>query len=143
MDRILRKLLFLLLLLTPVAANGLQLFVVEADWCPACHAWKAEVKPHYTPDQEIYLPLIEINITHGIIENVDYAQYYREGRIERLYATPTFFIWDEKNKWEVVRWAGYGAAESWFLMLQKAIQVAKQSIKDCEEFNICEHINLS
>lgn len=143
MVNLLGKLLFILLLLIPTSVKSYQLFVVEADWCPACYAWKKETLPFYTPDLDLYLPLVEINITHGIIENVDYAQYYREGRIERLYATPTFFIWDEKKKWEIVRWTGYGNPDSWFLMLQKAIQVAKESIERCEKLNICEHINLS
>jgi len=138
-----RKLLLLLLLLIPTTAYSLQLFVVEADWCPSCRAWQAEVQPHYTPELESYLPLMEINITHGIIENLDYIQYYRDGKIKKLYATPTFFIWDEENKREIVRWVGYIDADHWFSMLEKAMDVAENSIKDCEEHNVCKSFNLN
>ena len=134
-----KKFLFILLLLVAMPAQALELLVVTANWCPICARWLSEVPEFY---DDIDLPMVKIDITNGIIENQEYLEHYWEGNIKRLYAVPTFIIWDEVNKRELVRWAGYQSEEQWYEMLERAKLKAQQSIEDCQNLNICEPHNL-
>ena len=134
-----KKFLFALLLLVATPVQALELLVVTANWCPVCARWVAEVPEFY---DDIDLPLVKIDITAGIIENQEYLDHYWEGNIKRLYAVPTFIIWDEVNKREIVRWAGYQSEENWYEMLERAKLKADISIIDCEAVGHCESFNL-
>ena len=134
-----KKFLFALLLLVATPVQALELLVVTANWCPVCARWVAEVPEFY---DDIDLPLVKIDITDGIIANREYLEHYWEGNIKRLYAVPTFIIWDEVNKRELVRWAGYQSEEHWYEMLERAKVKADISIIDCEAVGHCESFNL-
>ena len=134
-----KKLLLVFLLLFAIPAQALELLVVTANWCPICARWIAEVPEFY---DDIDLPMVKIDITTGIITNQKYLEHYWEGNIKRLYAVPTFIIWDEVNKREIVRWAGYQSEEQWYEMLKRAKLKAEQSIIDCEVSGLCENFNL-
>ena len=134
-----KKFLFVLLLLVAMPAQALELLVVTANWCPVCARWIDEVPEFY---DDIDLPMIKIDITDGIISNREYLEHYWEGNIKRLYAVPTFIIWDEVNKRELVRWAGYQSEEHWYEMLERAKLKADISIIDCEAVGHCESFNL-
>ena len=134
-----KKFLFALLLLVATPVQALELLVVTANWCPVCARWIAEVPEFY---DDIDLPLVKIDITDGIIANREYLEHYWEGNIKRLYAVPTFIIWDEVNKRELVRWAGYQSEEHWYEMLERAKLKADISIIDCEAVGHCESFNL-
>ena len=134
-----KKFLFILLLLVAMPAQALELLVVTANWCPICARWIAEVPEFY---DDIDLPMVKIDITNGIIANQEYLEHYWEGNIKRLYAVPTFIIWDEINKREIVRWAGYQSEEQWYEMLERAKLKADLSIIDCELAGLCESFNL-
>ena len=134
-----KKLLLVFLLLFAIPAQALELLVVTANWCPICARWIAEVPEFY---DDIDLPMVKIDITTGIITNQKYLEHYWEGNIERLYAVPTFIIWDEVNKREIVRWAGYQSEEQWYEMLQRAKLKAQQSIIDCEAIGLCDNFQL-
>ena len=134
-----KKFLFALLLLVATPVQALELLVVTANWCPVCARWVAEVPEFY---DDIDLPLVKIDITDGIIANREYLEHYWEGNIKRLYAVPTFIIWDEVNKRELVRWAGYQSEEHWYEMLERAKLKADISIIDCEAVGHCESFNL-
>ena len=134
-----KKFLFALLLLVATPVQALELLVVTANWCPVCARWVAEVPEFY---DDIDLPLVKIDITDGINANREYLEHYWEGNIKRLYAVPTFIIWDEVNKRELVRWAGYQSEEHWYEMLERAKLKADISIIDCEAVGHCESFNL-
>jgi len=120
-------------------AQALELLVVTANWCPVCARWIDEIPKFY---DDIDLPMIKIDITNGIIANQEYLEHYWEGNIKSLYAVPTFIIWDEVNKREIVRWAGYQSEEQWYEMLERAKLKADISIIDCEATGLCESFNL-
>lgn len=131
---ILKKLLFILLLLLPLNSFGLQLLYVGATWCPACLVIKNEILPFYN---DVDLPIVQIDITTGIIANEEYRTYYGNGTIARLYGIPAFIIWDEVNKRELVRWVGYASKEHFYDMLNRAKLIAERNIERCKIFNIC------
>ena len=134
-----KKLLLIFLLLFAMPAQALELLVVTANWCPICARWLSEVPEFY---DDIDLPMVKIDITTGIISNQEYLEHYWEGNIKRLYAVPTFIIWDEVNKREIVRWAGYQSEEQWYEMLKRAKLKAEQSIIDCEATGLCNNFHL-
>jgi hypothetical protein len=134
-----KKFLFVLLLLVATPAQALELLVVTANWCPVCARWISEVPEFY---DDIDLPMVKIDITTGIISNQEYLEHYWEGNIKRLYAVPTFIIWDEVNKRELVRWAGYQSEEHWYEMLERAKLKADQSILECEAIGLCDNFQL-
>jgi len=134
-----KKFLFVFLLLFAIPAQALELLVVTANWCPICARWIAEVPEFY---DDIDLPMVKIDVSTGIITNQKYLEHYWEGNIKRLYAVPTFIIWDEVNKREIVRWAGYQSEEQWYEMLERAKLKAEQSIIDCEAIGLCDNFQL-
>jgi|TARA_Y100000310_G_scaffold246994_1_gene252502 thiol-disulfide isomerase/thioredoxin len=134
-----KRVLLIFLLFFSLQAHALQLLFVSTDWCPVCQQADNEIAQTY---QSTDLPLIKIDITSGVIENKDYANAYRNGIIGRLYGVPTFIIWDEVNKREIVRWVGYRGEEDWYEMLERVKIVAINNIEKCKNFNICVSSNI-
>ena len=104
------SILFTVLLLSlPLKAYELLMFSVS--WCSYCIAFHEQVAPTYNDTEYAkILPLIIIDAEH-IPEW--FTELYKKGDIKKIRGTPTFIIWDEKEKVEVDRIVGYNGKE-WF-----------------------------
>ena len=129
-----KLLLILCLCLMPSVANAYQLLAITTDWCPVCKMFKEELVPNYNSDT----PLIEIDITSGKNLPKWYSEAYRGGIIKRLVGVPTFIIWDEEDKRELVRWVGYISEESFYDMLDNALRLAPVNRERCRVHNVCK-----
>ena len=132
-----KKLLLILclcLILIPSAANAYQLLAITTDWCPICKTFKEELLPNYNNED---VQLIEVDITRGNSLPPWYRDAYRDGIIKRLYGVPTFILWDDEDKRELVRWAGYIGEENFYAMLDNALRLAPINRKRCRIHNVC------
>lgn len=116
-----------------------QLLAITTDWCPVCKKFKEEVLPRYEADlTSTNIPLIEIDITRGKGLPVWYKEAYRAGVIKRLFGVPTFVIWDNEDKRELVRWTGYTTEESFYKLLANALRLAPINKERCRVHNVCK-----
>ena len=108
------SILFTLLLLSlPVKAYELLMFSVS--WCGYCTAFHEQVVPTYKDSEYAEnLPLIIINADDYPLHVPEWvATAYEKGDIKPITGTPTFILWDEKQKVEIDRLVGYFGKE-WF-----------------------------
>jgi len=108
------SILFTLLLLSlPVKAYELLMFSVS--WCGYCTAFHEQVAPTYKDSEYAEnLPLIIINADDYPLHIPEwFATAYERGDIKPITGTPTFILWDEKQKVEIDRLVGYFGKE-WF-----------------------------
>ena len=108
------SILFALLLLSlPVKAYELLMFSVS--WCGYCRAFHEQVAPTYKDSEYAKnLPLIIINADKYPLHIPKwFAIAYKKGDIKPIIVTPTFILWDEKQKVEIDRLVGYIGKE-WF-----------------------------
>ena len=131
--------LFTLLFLSlPLKAYELLMFSIKS--CHYCIAFMEQVEPEYHDTE--YAETLPLTI----IDAKDIPEWfhiaYDKGDIKKIKGTPTFIIWDEVNKRELVRWAGYQSEENWYEMLERAKLIANRSIIDCEATSLCENFNL-
>ena len=93
----------------PLKAYELLMFSV--DWCGYCVAFHKEVTPTYNDTE--YAKTLPLTI----IDAMDQPDWFKaamgRGDIKSIRGTPTFIIWDEKQKLEVDRIVGYNGKE-WF-----------------------------
>ena len=51
---------------------------------------------------------------------------------------PTFVIWDNEDKRELVRWTGYTTEESFYKLLANALRLAPINKERCRVHNVCK-----
>ena len=108
------SILFTLLLLSlPVKAYELLMF--SHSPCGFCRAFLEEVAPTYKDSEYAeQFPLIIISVDDYPLHVPEwFVTAYEKGDIKPINATPTFILWDEKQKVEIDRLVGYFGKE-WF-----------------------------
>jgi hypothetical protein len=114
-----RKLLLLvvvglvILFSNPTQAKAIELLMFSNPNCGYCQNFLKEVQPtyHESPAGE-QMPLHIINMDKPVPDW--YVQAFKEKRIGRIAATPTFIIWTDREEY---RWAGYDGADKFWSIL--------------------------
>jgi hypothetical protein len=88
--------------------------------------WQKEVLPEYkTSNSGKDLPVKIVSVKGKIFPDW-FAQALDEGRVGNILGTPTFLIWDSKEKKEIGRIEGYTQKSKFFLQLIETVNLMKQ-----------------
>ena len=99
---------------------GKELLVLSGDKSQNSKRWKEEVFSEY-PDSDVGKNLpAKIVVIQGKNFPEWLAKAMEEGRVGEIIGTPTFIIWDEKNKKEVGRVEGYTQKPRFYSQLSEA-----------------------
>jgi hypothetical protein len=88
--------------------------------------WQTEVLPDYNVSNSGKKLPVKIVPVKGKIFPDWFALALEEGRIGDILGTPTFLIWDSKEKKEIGRIEGYTQKTKFFLQLKEAVYLIKQ-----------------
>jgi hypothetical protein len=103
-----------------------ELLVLIDEKSQSSERWKKEVFPEYnTSNSGKNLP-VKIVPVKGKLFPDWFAQALDEGRVGNILGTPTFLIWDSKEKKEIGRIEGYTQKTKFFLQLIEAVNLIKQ-----------------
>jgi hypothetical protein len=103
-----------------------ELLVLSDEKSQNSKRWQKEVLPEYnTSNSGKNLP-VKIVPVKGKLFPDWFAQALDEGRVGNILGTPTFLIWDSKEKKEIGRIEGYTQKTKFFLQLIEAVNLIKQ-----------------
>ena len=112
--------------LIPSMGFANELLVLSDEKSQNSKRWQKEVLPEYnTSNAGKNLP-VKIVLVKGKLFPDWFAQALDEGRVGDILGTPTFLIWDSKEKKEIGRIEGYTQKTKFFLQLKEAINLIKQ-----------------
>mgnify|MGYP004000849763 FL=1 len=116
-----KRLIFVIvILLMTVPSYAYELLMFSNKQCSYCDNFLNEVKPGYgtTPyAKNLQLRVIE---TSGNPPRW-FEDAFNKNNIDSIEVTPTFVIWDEKQKYEVARLQGYVSKQLFYQDLDKFI----------------------
>lgn len=112
--------------LIPSMGFANELLVLSDEKSQNSKRWQKEVLPEYnTSNAGKNLP-VKIVLVKGKLFPDWFAQALDEGRVGDILGTPTFLIWDSKEKKEIGRIEGYTQKTKFFLQLIEAVNLIKQ-----------------
>jgi len=112
--------------LIPIMGFANELLVLSDEKSQNSKRWQKEVLPEYnTSNAGKNLP-VKIVLVKGKLFPDWFAQALDEGRVGDILGTPTFLIWDSKEKKEIGRIEGYTQKTKFFLQLIEAVNLIKQ-----------------
>ena len=125
-----KKLIFFvtLLLLTFLTHTGFarELLVLSGEKSQSSKRWQEEVLPEYeTSTLGKSLPL-KIVPVQGKLFPEWIAKALDEGRVDEIFGTPTFIIWDPEKEKEIGRIEGYTQKPRFFSQLNEAIRLIEK-----------------
>ena len=125
-----KKLIFFvtLLLLTFLTHTGLarELLVLSGEKSQNSKRWQEEVLPEYeTSTLRKNLP-VKIVPVQGKLFPEWMAKALDEGRVDEIFGTPTFIIWDPKKEKEIGRIEGYTQKSRFFSQLNEAMSLIEK-----------------
>ena len=103
-----------------------ELLVLSGDKSQNSMRWKKEVLPEYNtsnPGKDLPVKIVPVK---GKLFPEWFAQAIDEGRVGEIIGTPTFLIWDPKEKKEMGRIEGYTQKSRFFSQLTEAISLVGQ-----------------
>jgi hypothetical protein len=103
-----------------------ELFVLSDEKSQNSKRWQKEVLPEYNTSMSGKNLPVKIVPVKGKIFPGWFAQALEERRVGEILGTPTFLIWDPKEKKEVGRIEGYTQKTKFFLQLIEAVNLVKQ-----------------
>jgi hypothetical protein len=127
---VLKKLIFVstIFCYTFISSMGFanELLVLSDEKSQNSKRWQKEVFPEYnTSNYGKNLP-VKIVPVKGKLFPDWFAQALDEGRVGDILGTPTFLIWDSKEKKEIGRIEGYTQKTKFHLQLIEALNLIKQ-----------------
>ena len=125
-----KKLIFFvtLLLLTFLTHTGFarELLVLSGEKSQSSKLWQEEVLPEYeTSTLGKSLPL-KIVPVQGKLFPEWMAKALDEGRVDEIFGTPTFIIWDPEKEKEIGRIEGYTQKPRFFSQLNEAMSLIEK-----------------
>ena len=125
-----KKLIFFvtLLLLTFLTHTGLarELLVLSGEKSQNSKRWQEEVLPEYeTSTLRKNLP-VKIVPVQGKLFPEWMAKALDEGRVDEIFGTPTFIIWDPEKEKEIGRIEGYTQKTRFFSQLNEAMSLIEK-----------------
>ena len=125
-----KKLIFFvtLLLLTFLTHTGFarELLVLSGEKSQSSKRWQEEVLPEYeTSTLGKSLPL-KIVPVQGKLFPEWMAKALDEGRVDEIFGTPTFIIWDPQKEKEIGRIEGYTQKPKFFSQLNEAMSLIEK-----------------
>jgi hypothetical protein len=125
-----KKLIFFvtLLLLTFLTHTGLarELLVLSGEKSQSSKRWQEEVLPEYeTSTLGKSLP-VKIVSVQGKLFPEWMAKALDEGRVDEIFGTPTFIIWDPEKEKEIGRIEGYTQKPKFFSQLNEAMSLIEK-----------------
>ena len=125
-----KKLIFLvlLILLTFLINTGFaqELLVLSGEKSKNYKRWQEEVLPEYEKNTlEKNLP-VKIVPVQGKLFPEWMAKALDEGRVDEIFGTPTFIIWDPKKEKEIGRIEGYTQKPRFFSQLNEALDLIEK-----------------
>ena len=125
-----KKLIFFvtLLLLTFLTHTGLarELLVLSGEKSQNSKRWQEEVLPEYeTSTLGKSLP-VKIVPVQGKLFPEWMAKALDEGRVDEIFGTPTFIIWDPEKEKEIGRIEGYTQKSRFFSQLNEAMSLIEK-----------------
>ena len=112
--------------LTPIMGFANELLVLSDEKSQNSKRWQTEVLPDYNASNSGKNLPVKIVTVKGETFPVWFAQALDEGRVGNILGTPTFLIWDSKEKKEIGRIEGYTQKTKFFLQLNEAVNLIKQ-----------------
>ena len=103
-----------------------ELLVLSGDKSKNSKRWQAEVLPEYNksnPGKNLPVKIVPVK---GKLFPEWFAQAMDDGRVGEIIGTPTFLIWDSKEKKEIGRIEGYTQKTKFFSQLAEAINLVEQ-----------------
>ena len=125
-----KKLIFFvtLLLLTFLTHTGFarELLVLSGEKSQSSKRWQEEVLPEYeTSTLGKSLP-VKIVPVQGKLFPEWMAKALDEGRVDKIFGTPTFIIWDPEKEKEIGRIEGYTQKTRFFSQLNEAMSLIEK-----------------
>ena len=125
-----KKLIFFvtLLLLTFLTHTGFarELLVLSGEKSQKSKRWQEEVLPEYeTSTLRKNLP-VKIVPVQGKLFPEWMAKALDEGRVDEIFGTPTFIIWDPEKEKEIGRIEGYTQKTRFFSQLNEAMSLIEK-----------------
>ena len=125
-----KKLIFFvtLLLLTFLTHTGFarELLVLSGEKSQSSKRWQEEVLPEYeTSTLGKSLP-VKIVPVQGKLFPEWMAKALDEGRVDEIFGTPTFIIWDPEQEKEIGRIEGYTQKPKFFSQLNEAMSLIEK-----------------
>ena len=125
-----KKLIFFvtLLLLTFLTHTGFarELLVLSGEKSQSSKRWQEEVLPEYeTSTLGKSLP-VKIVPVQGKLFPEWMAKALDEGRVDEIFGTPTFIIWDPEKEKEIGRIEGYTQKSRFFSQLNEAMSLIEK-----------------
>jgi hypothetical protein len=117
-----------LLLLTFLTHTGFarELLVLSGEKSQSSKRWQEEVLPEYeTSTLGKSLPLIIVPV-QGKLFPEWMAKALDEGRVDEIFGTPTFIIWDPEKEKEIGRIEGYTQKPRFFSQLNEAMSLIEK-----------------
>ena len=117
-----------LLLLTFLTHTGFtrELLVLSGEKSQSSKRWQQEVLPEYeTSNLGKSLPL-KIVPVQGKLFPEWIAKALDEGRVDEIFGTPTFIIWDSQKEKEIGRIEGYTQKPKFFSQLNEAMSLIEK-----------------
>ena len=103
-----------------------ELIVLSGDKSQNSKRWQQEVLPEYNksnPGENLPVKIVTVK---GKLFPEWFAQAMDDGRVGEIVGTPTFLIWDSKEKKEIGRIEGYTQKTRFFSQLVEAINLVEQ-----------------
>ena len=103
-----------------------ELLVLSGDKSQNSKRWQQEVLPEYNtsnPGKNLPVKIVPVK---GQLFPEWFAQAMDDGRVGEIVGTPTFLIWDSKEKKEIGRIEGYTLKTKFFSQLVEAINLVEQ-----------------
>jgi hypothetical protein len=127
---VVKKLIFISIIfcfiLLPSIGFTNELLVLSDEKSQNSKRWQKEVLPEYnTSKSGKNLPLKIVPVKGKLFPDW-FAQALDEGRVGNIIGTPTFLIWDSKEKKEIGRIEGYTQKTKFFSQLTEAANLIKQ-----------------
>jgi hypothetical protein len=103
-----------------------ELLVLSDEKSQKSRQWQKEVLPEYnTSNSGKHLPVTIVTVKGKLFPGW-FTQALEEGRVGNIIGTPTFLIWDSKEKKEIGRIEGYTQKTKFFSQLVEAVKMIKQ-----------------
>ena len=112
--------------LIPIMGFANELLVLSDEKSQNSKRWQTEVLPDYNASNSGKNLPVKIVSVKGKIFPDWFAKALEEGRVGNILGTPTFLIWDSKEKKEIGRIEGYTQKTKFFLQLNEAVNLIKQ-----------------
>ena len=125
-----KKLIFFvtLLLLTFLTHTGFarELLVLSGEKSQSSKRWQNEVLPEYDTSTLGKILPVKIVPVQGKLFPEWMAKALDEGRVDEIFGTPTFIIWDPQKEKEIGRIEGYTQKPKFFSQLNEAMSLIEK-----------------